>query len=93
MGAILKGMFIPSIPSGAQMTAIALIGTTMTPYCLYLHSDTHASEKLENPGVDVNDALVDNTLNILTGIVFVITLFMSYRTFATTLPTIASWFA
>lgn len=32
-------------------------------------------------------------LNILTGIVFVITLFMSYRTFATTLPTIASWFA
>lgn len=62
VGAILKGMFIPSIPSGAQMTAIALIGTTMTPYCLYLHSDTHASEKLENPGVDVNDALVDNTL-------------------------------
>lgn len=62
IGAILKGMFIPSIPSGAQMTAIALIGTTMTPYCLYLHSDTHASEKLENPGVDVNDALVDNTL-------------------------------
>ena len=32
-------------------------------------------------------------LNILTAIVFVITLFMSYRTFATTLPTIASWFA
>ncbi len=61
LGALFHGMFIPSIPNGAQMTAIALIGTTMTPYCLYLHSDTHASEKLENPGMDVDDNLIDNT--------------------------------
>jgi len=61
VGEILAGMFIPSIPNGAQMTAIALIGTTMTPYCLYLHSDTHASEKRENPDIDIDDALVDNT--------------------------------
>lgn len=59
--AILKGMFIPTIPDGAQMTAIALIGTTMTPYCLYLHSDAHASEKLADSGMDVKDSLVDNT--------------------------------
>lgn len=58
---IFAGMFIPFIPSGAQMTAIALIGTTMTPYCLYLHSDAHASEKLANPDTDIDDALVDNS--------------------------------
>lgn len=58
---IFAGMFMPSIPNGAQMTAIALIGTTMTPYCLYLHSDTHASEKFENPDMDIDDALTDNT--------------------------------
>lgn len=45
---IFKGMFSFSVPSGGQFTAIALIGTTMTPYCLYLHSDSHASEKLVN---------------------------------------------
>lgn len=61
IGEIFAGMFIPSIPNGAQMTAIALIGTTMTPYCLYLHSDTHASVKLANPNIDIDDALVDNT--------------------------------
>lgn len=61
LGAIFTGMVKPSIPSGAQMTAIALIGTTMTPYCIYLHSDSHASEKLEKPNMDVEDALIDNT--------------------------------
>ncbi len=61
IGEIFAGMFMPSIPNGAQMTAIALVGTTLTPYCLYLHSDTHASEKLENPATDIDDALVDNT--------------------------------
>lgn len=60
-GAIFSGLFVPAIPKGGQMTAIALIGTTMTPYCLYLHSDSHASEKVEKPGMDVDDALIDNT--------------------------------
>lgn len=32
-------------------------------------------------------------LNILGGVVFIITLVMSYRTFSTTVPTILSWFA
>lgn len=60
LGAIWAGMFKPSIPSRVQMTAIALIGTTMTPYCIYLHSDSHASEKLEKPNVDVENALIFN---------------------------------
>lgn len=62
LGEVIKGMFSFSIPQGGQFTAIALIGTTMTPYCLYLHSDSHASERAQNPGLDVDDSLIDNTL-------------------------------
>lgn len=41
---LLKGLFIPRIPSGAALTVIALIGTTVVPYNLFLHS-TLVSEK------------------------------------------------
>ena len=34
----LKGMFVPSIPAGAALTAIALIGTTVVPYNVFLHA-------------------------------------------------------
>lgn len=34
----LKGMFIPSIPSGAALTTIALVGTTVVPYNVFLHA-------------------------------------------------------
>ncbi|GMN03023.1 Nramp family divalent metal transporter [Erythrobacter sp. MTPC3] len=37
-GAMLTGMFAPSIPDGALLTVIALIGTTVVPYNLFLHS-------------------------------------------------------
>lgn len=35
---MLKGMFKPSVPSGSLMTVIALIGTTVVPYNLFLHA-------------------------------------------------------
>jgi NRAMP (natural resistance-associated macrophage protein)-like metal ion transporter len=38
IGGLLQGMFIPSIPSGALLTTIALIGTTVVPYNLFLHA-------------------------------------------------------
>ncbi len=59
VGALLGGMFIPSIPSGATLNAIALIGTTLVPYCIYLHASTAASTKLANPDMDVDEALSD----------------------------------
>ena len=37
---ILSGLLQPSIPSGATLTVIALIGTTVVPYNLFLHSST-----------------------------------------------------
>jgi len=40
----LSGLFIPSLPTGATLTVIALIGTTVVPYNLFLHSAS-ASKK------------------------------------------------
>ena len=38
-GAMLAGMFKPSIPAGSAMTVVALIGTTVVPYNLFLHAN------------------------------------------------------
>ncbi len=43
-GALLGGLFTPALPDGALLTVIALIGTTVVPYNLFLHS-TAASRK------------------------------------------------
>ncbi len=36
---LLQGLLIPQIPTGATLTVIALIGTTVVPYNLFLHAD------------------------------------------------------
>lgn len=36
--ALLQGMVMPTIPDGALMTVVALIGTTVVPYNLFLHA-------------------------------------------------------
>lgn len=38
IGDILKGIFVPSMPPGSALTAIALIGTTVVPYNVFLHA-------------------------------------------------------
>ncbi|MEC3964505.1 Nramp family divalent metal transporter [Flagellimonas halotolerans] len=35
---ILKGMFVPQLPEGGLLTVIALVGTTVVPYNLFLHA-------------------------------------------------------
>ena len=42
--AVFSGLFIPQIPTGATLTVIALIGTTVVPYNLFLHASS-VSEK------------------------------------------------
>jgi Mn2+/Fe2+ NRAMP family transporter len=37
---LMTGAFIPRVPTGAEVTAIALIGTTIVPYNLFLHAAT-----------------------------------------------------
>lgn len=44
----LSGLLIPSLPTGATLTVIALIGTTVVPYNLFLHSAS-ASKKWQHP--------------------------------------------
>ena len=41
---LLKGAFVPGIPSGSILLVIALIGTTVVPYNFFIHAQT-ASEK------------------------------------------------
>lgn len=40
LGEIFKGAFVPAIPDGSILTIIALIGTTVVPYNLFIHSST-----------------------------------------------------
>lgn len=47
-GALFSGLVIPSIPAGGLLTVIALIGTTVVPYNLFLHSST-AAQKWQSP--------------------------------------------
>ena len=50
-GDLFSGLLHPSIPTGATLTVIALIGTTVVPYNLFLHSSSvsqkwHSTEQL-----------------------------------------------
>lgn len=38
VGAMLRGVLVPSVPTGSLLTIVALIGTTVVPYNLFLHS-------------------------------------------------------
>jgi len=60
LGALLQG-FIPAIPDGGLMTAIALIGTTIVPYNLFLHA---ASVRQRWDAEQLPEAQLDNTISI-----------------------------
>lgn len=47
MAQVLAG-FIPSIPEGSATTVLALVGTTIVPYNLFLHSGILAAQHNEN---------------------------------------------
>ena len=52
LGDLLSGLFVPRVPPGALLTVLALIGTTVVPYNLFLH----ASAVLERwPDAEKND--------------------------------------
>lgn len=36
--AVLKGMLVPSLPEGSLLVVVALVGTTVVPYNLFLHA-------------------------------------------------------
>lgn len=60
LGALLQG-FVPSIPDGGLLTAIALIGTTIVPYNLFLHA---ASVRERWDAEQLPEAQLDTTISI-----------------------------
>lgn len=62
LGAMLSGMFKPSMPSGSLLTIIALIGTTVVPYNLFLHAS--AAKNRWSGAKDLKAAKTDAILSI-----------------------------
>ncbi len=69
VGNILAGAFVPSISPGALVTVVALIGTTVVPYNLFLHASSVQEKWPES--VPTREALVesrfDTTISIVLG--------------------------
>lgn len=61
MGAILGG-FVPTIPEGGLLTAIALIGTTIVPYNLFLHAASVRERWTKES--DLTEAQTDSAVSI-----------------------------
>ncbi len=62
---VLKGMFVPSFPENSWLIIIALIGTTVVPYNLFLHASL-VQEKWQNKD-DLPKARSDVFYSILFG--------------------------
>jgi NRAMP (natural resistance-associated macrophage protein)-like metal ion transporter len=56
---LLHGTFVPSIPEGSLLTVIALIGTTVVPYNLFLHASS-VQEKWPSERFSTDAALVES---------------------------------
>jgi Mn2+/Fe2+ NRAMP family transporter len=65
-GAMVRGLTLPSLPAGSTLMVMALIGTTVVPYNLFLHSSS-VREKWP-PGSSIDAALresrVDSAISI-----------------------------
>jgi len=62
---ILKGLFLPSIPEDGILMVIALVGTTVVPYNLFLHAAL-VSEKWKSE-TDLSTARRDTVVSIVLG--------------------------
>lgn len=62
---VIKGMFLPTLPSGSLLMLIGLIGTTVVPYNLFLHASI-VQEKWKSKN-DLNDSRFDLSISILLG--------------------------
>ena len=65
IGAILKGLFIPQASPDEFLTVIALIGTTVVPYNLFLHAST-VQERYSHFS-QLSDMRVENAVGIILG--------------------------
>ncbi|MFP8489048.1 Nramp family divalent metal transporter [Gracilimonas sp. Q87] len=63
--AILKGMFIPQASADEFLTVIALIGTTVVPYNLFLHAST--VQERYSSFTQLSDMRIENAVGIVLG--------------------------
>ena len=66
VGAMLEGLLVPSLPPGSLLTVMALIGTTVVPYNLFLHASA-VQEKwpaIKNKRQSLREARLDTALSI-----------------------------
>jgi len=77
-GELLAGMFIPSIPTGALLTTIALIGTTVMPYNLFLHASL-VQENWRDVPVDraMKESRIDTAVSISIGGIITLAVMMT----------------
>lgn len=68
LGDMLAGVFVPTIPDGALLTTVALIGTTVVPYNLFLHANL-VQEKWKDTDTDVamRQSRTDTVVSIAVG--------------------------
>ena len=66
---VLKGLLVPSIPHGSLVTIIALIGTTVVPYNLFLHAGavTRKWPATTSVRISLREARWDGALSIALG--------------------------
>lgn len=72
--AVLKGSFIPSFPEDSILTIIALVGTTVVPYNLFLHASlvTEKWKGTEDFPIAKKDTIVAVTLGGLVSMAIII---------------------
>ncbi|OKL37480.1 Nramp family divalent metal transporter [Domibacillus mangrovi] len=65
LGEVFKGAFVPSIPADSIIMIIALIGTTVVPYNLFIHSAT-VQDRWKKPA-DLKESRLDIIVSIGVG--------------------------
>ena len=65
VGAILRGLFIPTLPENGGLIVLGIIGTTVVPYNLYLHASVIKRHSKE--GMTLADARRDIQLSVIGG--------------------------
>ncbi|MEX0610249.1 MAG: Nramp family divalent metal transporter [Balneolaceae bacterium] len=65
LGAIVRGLFIPTATPGELFTVIALIGTTVVPYNLFLHASTVQERYVR--ASELSDMRKENAVGIILG--------------------------
>lgn len=63
--AVIKGLFIPTIPAGSLFLIVGLIGTTVVPYNLFLHASASRKRWLNED--NLKNARIDTFISVLIG--------------------------